>query len=302
MKAKIDIGAPGYVGGSMAAEVLGYSTFGTPYDAWLKFMGKAPEPDEETKKRFEMGHQLEDFIAKQIERVYKVKLRKCNYAYVNEEHPWSICHPDRIATTKDGVTFPVEIKSASAYSAKKWGAEDSDEIPYGYLIQCYDYFHCGVPNPGYMWQVTFADNQLKRYIIHRDEAIEEAIFSRLNDIIENQWLNGFPPSPSNYDEAKAIWFGSTDGAIEADEAIAKKVERIDEIKEQIKNLEAEKDSLQTKVVDFMQDKSTLMHMGVKLATYKKQSKTSFDSARFKSEHEALFNQYQKTTEYMVLRT
>ena len=301
MKAKIEIGAPGFIGGSLGAKVLNCSNFGTPYDAWLAFMGKAPEPDEEIKERFEMGHQLEDFIAKQIERLYGVKARRCNYAYINPEHPWLICHPDRIATDKDGKTFPIEIKSASSFSARKWGAEDTDQIPYDYLIQCYFYFHTGVPNPGYMWQVTFADNQIRRYIIKRDEAIEEAIFTPLIDIVENRWMNGYPPEPSNYNEATQIWHMPTAGAIEGDEAIYEAVKKLDELKAEIKAIEEEQDKLKTQIVDFMQDKEKLMHNGEKLMTYKKVEQSRFDSKSFRKDHPQLADAYTTTTSYMQLR-
>lgn len=301
MKAKIEIGAPGYIGGSLIGKVLGLSTFGTPYDAWLTFMGKAPEPDEAMKARFEMGHQLEDFIAKQVERIYGVKLRKCNFAYIDPEHPWLICHPDRIATDKDGNTFPVEIKSASSFSAKKWGNEDTDEIPYDYLAQCYDYFHCGIPNPGWMWQITFADNQIRRYIIHRNEELEESMFSKLIDIVENRWMNGYPPEPSSFKEAKAIWSNPTSSAIEASGELYKKVQRLDEIKLVEKNLEAEADLIKKDIIEFMQDKELLMYQGQKIAMYKQISKESFDAKSFQKDHPELYKAYLKPASYMMLR-
>ena len=301
MKARIEIGAPGFIGGSLGAKVLNCSRFGTPYDAWLAFMGKAPEPDEATKERFEMGHQLEDFIAKQIERLYGVKTRRCSYAYFDPEHPWLICHPDRIATDKNGNTFPIEIKSASSFSARNWGVEDTDEIPYDYLIQCYFYFHVGVPNPGWMWQVTFADNQIRRYIIKRDEAIEGAIFTPLIDIVENRWMNGYPPEPSNYDEATQIWHMPTAGAIEADGEIYEAVRRLYELRDEKKSIEEEEDRIKTRIVDFMQDREMLMHNGEELMTYKKITSQRFDSKSFRKDHPQLADAYTTTTSYMQLR-
>ena len=300
MKARIPIGAPGFVGGSLAAAILGYSTFKTPYDAYLTFMGQAPEPDEETKERFEMGHQLEDFIAKQIERVYKVKLRRCNDAFVDPLHPWLICHPDRLAKDSEGNVFPIEIKAASSYSGRKWGAEDTDEIPYEYLIQCYDYFHCDVPNPGWMWQVTFSDNVLRRYIIKRNIEIEDAIFGKLIDIVENRWMNGYPPEPSNYEEATKIWSSPTEGAIEADAGIYDIVKKLEEIKAEKKSLSEEEDKLKMRIVEYMQDKEMLMYRGTKLMTYKCIEQSRFDSKAFRKEYPELADKYTTKSSFMRL--
>ena len=300
MRAKIEIGAPGYVGGSLGAAVIGYSGFMTEYEAYETFMGRAPEPDEATQKRFEMGHQLEDFIAKQIEREYGVKCRKCNYAYIDPDHPWLICHPDRIATDKDGNVFPIEIKSASYFSSKKWGAEDSDEIPYSYLIQCYFYFHCKVPNSGYMWQITFSDNTLKRNIIKYDPEIEEAIFSRIIDTVENRWLKGLPPAPSSYSEATKMYSAPTEGAIEADAEILLTVKKLKDAQQKMKVLSEEEDRLKADIVEYMQDKEKLTYQGEKLMTYKRIEQSRFDSKSFRKDHPELADAYTTKSSYMKL--
>ena len=300
MRARIPIGSAGFVGASLTAEALGLSTFGTPYDAWLKFMGKAPEPDNETKERFEMGHQLEDFIAKQIERVYGVKTRRCNDAYVHPEHPWLICHIDRMAIDKDGNKFPIEIKSASSFSARKWGSEDTDEIPYSYRVQCAQYFICGVPNSGYMWQITFADNKLTRYIIKRDEELEDLILSRIVDLVENHWLKGEVPAPSSFREASAIWSGNTKGAIEADETIVEAVNELRAIGKEKKTLTDREDVLKAQIVEYMQDKEKLMFCGEKLMTYTRIEQSRFDSKAFRKDHPELADAYTVKSSYMKL--
>ena len=300
MRARIPIGSAGFVGASLTAEALGLSTFGTPYDAWLKFMGKAPEPDEETKERFEMGHQLEDFIAKQIERVYGVKTRRCNDAYVHPEHPWLICHIDRMAIDKDGNKFPIEIKSASSFSARKWGSEGTDEIPYSYRVQCEQYFICGVPNSGYMWQITFADNKLTRYIIKRDEELESLILARIVDLVENHWLRGEVPAPSSYREASQIWEGDTAGAIEADAATLSAVKELDEIAESKRSLLEREDHLKAQIVEYMQGKEKLMYMGEKLMTYKRIEQSRFDTKSFRKDHPELADAYTVKSGYMKL--
>ena len=307
MRKDIPIGAPGYVGGSLGAAALGLSTFMTQYEAYQRFIGQAPEPDEETQKRFAIGHRGEDMVSDLIEEFYHVRLRRSSLAYVDSEHPWLICHPDRVAYLPNGERVPVEIKMASSYSARKWGEEDTDQIPYQYLVQCYFYHKTNVPNSGYMWQFTFADNQLRRYIIRFDEELERKIFDRLIDVVENQWMKGIAPAPENVADAKAMWFGETDGEIAADEDIIKVLGRLRAVKEEQKALEKERDQLETQLIDFMQDYGTLVSPsdGSRLATYRMQKSTRFDSKAFREasrRNERLYQEFQKTTSSMILRT
>ena len=301
IRAEIPAGAPGYVGGSLGAAAIGYSTFTTELEAYERFMGRAPEPTEEERKRFEFGHKAEDFVARLIQDEYGVRVQRTRYAYIDPDHPWLICHPDRIARMPDGTVFPIEIKTASYFSSRKWGAEESDEMPYQYLIQCYFYFHCNIPNPGWMWQVTFADNQLRRYVVRRDPEIERAIFSRIVDVVENRWMAGIAPAAADYGEATRIWAPAEGTAREADEATAEAVGRLRAVQADLRRLRAEEDALKTAVVEYMQGNETLTYRGERLATYRETAQRRFDSRRFQEDYPELAAEYMTTTSYRTLR-
>jgi Phage-related protein, predicted endonuclease len=147
MKRKIEVkNRKGIIGGSDVGAILGVSPYRTPYQAYVSFMGmEEEEKTPEVIERLAMGTELEEFIAKQITRVFGSKLRKSDYAYYREETPYIVCHPDRIEVGKDeeGRTVGVEIKSSSAFD-NSWGEPDTDQIPYTYLCQCLMYMYCGV--------------------------------------------------------------------------------------------------------------------------------------------------------------
>ena len=300
MRKRIPIGAPGYVGGSMAAEALGFSTFGTPYTAWQRFMGIAPAPDEEKRRIFKIGHRGEEMVADLIEDLYGVKLHRCPYAYVDEEHPWLICHPDRIAEAADG-PVPVEIKMASSFSARKWGDEDTDEIPYQYLIQCYQYFRTDVPSSGYMWQFTFADNQLRRYIIRRNRELEDRIYERLIDLVENHWMRGEVPEPSTAAEAMSIWHGDTDGDVVATDEVAAKAWRLREIRDEEAALREEADGLRKDIIAFMEGHRALISGGERVATYSMSRGRRLDTRALREEAPDIYDRFAIETESMSLR-
>ena len=306
MRKRIPIGAPGYVGASMVAEALNLSSFrdANEYSAWLKFTGNAPEPDDYKKMLFLAGHYAEGgLIAPLAEEAYGVKLRKEPYAYVCKEHPWLICHPDREATDKEGNEFPVEIKLVSSFSNKKWGNEDTDEVPYQYLVQCYTYFHCNVPNSDYMWLIAFCDGQLKRYIIRRNEKLENQIFDRLIDIVENRWMKGIAPAPVTASQASAKWSGeSAEESVVSDSGIEDAINRLRAIKDEKASLSDEEDRLKAKVIDFMAgNKWLLSENGERLATYYRTERSTFDSKSFRKDHPELADAYTRKSESMTLK-
>ena len=302
MKIKKDIedrkGLP--VGASSLAPHLGLSTYRTQYDAYLEFIGQRPEPTEEEQRRFDMGHALEDFIAKQAEKEYGLKVQKSNYAYMDPAYPILCCHPDRLVKgLVNGERIAMEIKSSSAYDGR-WGEEDSDEIPMDYMLQVMAYFICQVPCD-VVWLVRFSNNRLTRYIIRPNQELMDDIKAKFKAHVDNL-QSGWIPSPANYEEATTIYHIETHDAIDADSSTLKAYAELKDIKDLRKKLDDREDKLKAAIVDFMRDKAMLMKDGQKLATYKMQSRTAFDGKSFAAEHPEIYASYQKTSTYMVLRT
>lgn len=288
------------IGASSLGAHLGLSTYKTQYDAYLEYKGESPEPTEEQQKLFDMGHALEDFIAKRIEEEYGLKVQKSNYAYVDPSYPILCCHPDRLVKgLVNGERVAIEIKSSSAFDGR-WGKEDTDEIPMDYMLQVMGYFICQVPCD-VVWLVRFSNNRLTRYIIRPNQELIDDIKAKFQAHVDNL-ESGWIPSPANYEEATTIYHMDTHDAIEADSAILSAYSELKDIKEQKKALESREDELKTRIVDFMRDKALLMNGGQKLATYKMQSRNAFDSKRFEAEHPDIYSQYIKTSTAMVLRT
>lgn len=287
----------GIIGCSSIGKWLGVSRYGTPYDAYLEYMGMKPEPDTEAKERLEMGTALEEFIAKQAEKKYGVKMRR-SQAYADPALPFLICHPDRLVSgSADGRRIAVEIKSSSAYD-RRWGAIGSDEIPMDYLCQVMGYFICGVPCDE-VWLVRFSNNTLSRYIVQRDEELMASIVKMLKGIWE-KLRAGWKPDPSSYAEAVNIYTDITDDSVEASEDIHSAVERIDHIDEQIKELEEAKDSIKARVVSYLDGHSVLTYKGERLAKYSRVEQSRFDSRRFREDHPDMYEEYSAKSAYMKL--
>ena len=288
----------GVIGGSSLGATLGLSKYQSKHDVWLAWKGVEREVTKEQQEIFDMGHALEDFIAKQAEKKYGVKVKKTSLTYVHPQYDWLICHPDRLIVGKiDGKRVGMEIKSSSSYD-DRWGEVDTSEVPMDYLCQCHDYIMCDVCDV--VWLIRFSNNRLTRYIITKDEELEEMILSQAAEEL-SKWERGEEPAIEDYDEARSYYNEPTEGDVEADDEILKAFEELKEIKNSKKQMDDRADKLKAKVISFMKDKERVVdHFGKKLFTYKRYETTSFDKDALKDDYPALYELYVKKSSYMRL--
>lgn len=167
-----------------------------------------------------------------------------------------------------------------------------------YLCQCHDYIMCDVCDE--VWLIRFSNNRLTRYIIKKDEELEEMILSQAAEEL-SKWERGEEPAIEDYDEARSYYNEPTEGDVEADDEILKAFEELKEIKNSKKQMDDRADELKAKVISFMKDKERVVdHFGKKLFTYKRYETTSFDKDAFKDDYPALYELYVKKSSYMRL--
>ncbi len=303
IKVKRDVNdRKGIIGGSSIGAILGLSTYKSEYEAWEDFTGvEKPPVDDETQERFDMGHELEGFIAKQTERVYGVKLKASNFAYVHPQYSWLICHPDRIMVGKvNDKTIGVEIKSSSAFDSNRWGDADTSQVPMDYLCQCHSYMMCGVCDE--VWLIRFSNNRLTRYIVEKDEEMQDMILSRLVDWV-NKVKNGYIPVMTSLEQIKKAYNRPTEGIKEATDEIAEVVAKLRNSNAVKKRIDDEIDELKAKITLFMGEeaKRELMYNGKKIGSWYQTSRTSVDSKTLEAEQPDIYNKYSKTISYMVFK-
>ena len=286
----------GVIGGSSLGATLGLSKYQSKHDVWLAWKGVEREVTKEQQEIFDMGHALEDFIAKQAEKKYGVKVKKTSLAYVHPQYDWLICHPDRLVVGKiDGKRIGMEIKSSSSYD-DRWGEVDTSEVPLDYLCQCHDYIMCDVCDV--VWLIRFSNNRLTRYIIKKDEELEEMILSQAAEEMR-KWEDGEEPKIEDYEEARRYYSDSTEGDIEATDEILKIAEEIKSLKEQKKTMEDRIDELKAQIIVFMKDKKRLVdHFNNKLFSYTRIEQTNFDTKAFQKDYPKLYEEYTNKSSYM----
>ena len=286
----------GIIGGSSLGAMLGLSKYQSKHDVWLSWKGEERKVTEKQQEIFDMGHALEDFIAKQAEKKYGVKVKKTSLTYVHPQYEWLICHPDRLVVGKgDGKRVGIENKSSSSYD-DRWGQEDSSEVPMDYLCQCHDYIMCDVCDE--VWLIRFSNNRLTRYIITKDEELESMILAQAAEEMR-KWEDGEEPKIEDYEEARSYYSDSTEGDIEATDEILKIAEEIKSLKEQKKTMEDRIDELKAQIIVFMKDKKRLVdHFNNKLFSYTRIEQTNFDTKAFQKDYPKLYEEYTNKSSYM----
>jgi putative phage-type endonuclease len=161
------------IGGSDVAGILGLSPWDSPYDVWLKKVGRAPRTPEN--EYMWWGTQMEALIARRYTDKTGIELWNPKRFLTHPDHPVLIGSPDRLAM---GIPVGVEIKTASAFSASEWGAEGTDEIPVNYLLQCVHYLAL-TQFPRWDVAVLIGGNDFRIYTVRRDAKFEASLIEQL---------------------------------------------------------------------------------------------------------------------------
>lgn len=290
----------GTLGCSDIGAVYDASTYRTSRDVALAYRGEAPAPTEEQELAFQMGHLLEPMVAELIKSLYGMKLKGSKFRYLCAEEPRLGCHPDRLVIGDNSTA--VEIKTSSAFDNARWGEEDTDEIPYDYLLQCYGYFIC-LKNIKRVYLFRFSNNRLTRYTINRpEETVLKGIVSYLTE-----WMNkvesGWMPNPKTYAEAVKVW-KPTEGSAEATEEIKTKLGQILFYTAAESEAKKKKEDLKAEVVNYLNDnKVNALYdgAGVNLCNYGLVKKSSIDTDMLSEKYPNIAEECSKDASYNQLR-
>ena len=292
----------GIIGGSSYGACQGLSTYKSPHQVALQFLGKeaTEEITPDKAEALEMGHQLEDFIAKQGERLFGVKMKRSNFAYVHNDYDWLICHPDRVIVGKvDGKVIGVEIKSSTAWD-DRWGAPDTDQVPFDYLAQCHLYMQCGVCDE--VWLLRFSNNRVTRYIITADEVLEDRLLAGAVRFVEN-CRQGILPAIDDYEEAKKVYLSrKCEGDVLGTEEMLETARKLKEVSKAKNEAEKEANALKAKLLPLMHGKKTLIdNHGDKVITLSYVSKMTLDAKKVEAEYPDIYQKCLKDSGYNMFR-
>lgn len=298
------------IGGSDIAAIVGLNQYKTPMQIWESKVN--PVQDEVTSEPAYWGNVLEDVVAKEYAKRTGRKVQRINTQLRHRDFDFAVANIDRAVINpdicgnvrwKDGKLTTdrlLECKTANGFSVKQWGEVGSDQVPDSYLIQCQWYM--GVTGASICdLAVLIGGQDFRIYTIARDDEL-------INDLLQQGaafWelvKNNVAPDPVNYPEAVKKWANSDPSlSVQADDLLINDLDKIQSIKAQVKELETQEDEIKARVVYALKEAETLTYQGVKVATCKTQTRTSFDTKAFEKDYPDLYAQYKKTSSTRVLR-
>jgi predicted phage-related endonuclease len=280
-----------FLGGSDAAAVIGVSPWATPVELWMQKTGRAPraEPDQVQQKRYDRGHKLEPFIRdmavdKLRDMGLTVELVACNERYVDPEYGFMSCEIDfEVRLTGaiviggrevifDGEHVNADAKSVTGFARKKWGEEDTEDVPIEYAAQFM--FGLMVTKRRFCLVAALRSfDDVDVYWTVRDDETIAGMRSKLAEFWTSHVLPDVPPDPLRFDDIKALFPVDDGTAREASELIVDAVHKLKTVKADIKRLEEAEEALTFEIAEFISPHARLVWQGADIATWKAQSDT-----------------------------
>ena len=122
------------LGGSDAGAVCGLNPYSSPLQVFCdKTTEEVQDHDNESMRQ---GRDLEEYVAKRFMEETGKKVRRSNFMYRSEEHPFMIADVDRLIVGEDA---GLECKTANAYNADKW---KDGKIPAHYIYPVLPLYGC----------------------------------------------------------------------------------------------------------------------------------------------------------------
>lgn len=308
-----------FLGGSDAAAVMGLSPWATPVELWEQKTGrkKKEAPNAVQQRIYDRGHRLEPFIRDMVVDKLRangldVELITSNERYIDPEYAFLSCEIDfelRLTgevvigdevITLDGEHVNGDAKSVTGFARKKWGEEDTEDVPIEYAAQ----FMHGLMVTGRRLCIVAAlksFDDVDIYWVRRDDETIEGMRPKLVSFWVDHVLADVPPDPIEFSDIKALFPVDNGQAIEASVEVASKVRDLAEIKKRIKGLEDDAELLQFAIADFISPNSILEYEGKEIATWKGQQTTRLDQKALEEAHPDIAAKFKKTTTVRVLR-
>jgi putative phage-type endonuclease len=273
------------IGGSDVAAILGLSPWRSAVDVFLD--KTSPVVDLETSEPMYWGIVLEEVVAKEYSSRTGRKVQRLTKMLSHPEHPWMLANLDRVIVTpgsrarwEDGKLLGadglLECKTASAYKAAEWSANDEDAVPTYYAAQCFWYLAV----TGAQWIDVACLIGGQRYVqkrIERDEAVIASLIERCGAFWHNHVLTGIAPEPTSGEDAASLFPQDNGELVEANPKTLELIYRARELKAQIAALELELDGdkkagvmgVTGELKRFIGEASGIAIAGQTLATWKK---------------------------------
>ncbi len=301
------------IGGSEIASVMGLNKYQSPYELWcVKTFRTEPFSGNDMT---EFGTVMEDYVAKRYAEItgYTVEKDNTHYNGNNVDAPQLVGNIDRLVTLPDGSKRILECKTArdptqsDMLDSKSWGDGNSyyngkqissdDRIPTNYYLQVQQYMLITGVHSADLCVLFRTDCSVRIYSIPFNQEICNQIIASSRKF----WIAVLDDTAPKMEVRDLTKVEKTSGAKEIDNEELSLISKLRNIKEQIDELEKEKEELEFKLKETFSIYDTLTVDNQPVATWKVQSRKGLDSKKLKQDRPDIYNQFIKETTTRVLR-
>lgn len=272
------------LGGSDAGAVLGLNKYKGPYQLWMEKKGLISDevPDNEA---MWFGREAEELVVKRFETETGKKVKRSNFSFQSVEHPFMLANVDRLIV---GEKAGLECKTANIFADKEYA---EGYIPDSYYAQCYHYMAVTGLDRWYL-AVLVPGKSFHTYCIDRDEEQINALIEAEEEFWDS--LSGSIPPAASYQDSQALadyYSESTEDSIEID--ADPQINRLDEIKVLIKDLDKEKKTLENQLKQKLGECQSGFTVSGSKVTWKPATTKRLDTDRLKTERPEIYTEYLK---------
>ena len=284
----------GFIGGSDISAVMGMNRYTTPLQLWSEKTGKLEPKDLSDNEAVEMGHELEETVARMFTKRTGKKVRRAPKNYTHKEFDYMRCQVDRLV---EGTDELLECKTASLWKEQEWA---DDEIPQEYILQVNWQLGITGRNIGHIavliggQKFVYKEIKFDKLVFTAQEVAAGAFWNMIQDKTppvaigdDNKFIVELHPKEENAELQQAQ---------ELNDSIA----MIQQLKATIKDTIDQKDELEAKLKQVIGDNLGVLTDEYKV-TWKEQTSVRVDVKLLKEEQPEIYNRYATPSSTRVLR-
>lgn len=228
-----------------------------------KIGAKEPE-DLSDKEVVQMGLVMQEPIMREYARRKQINFKDADYALYHPQHSFLASHFDYIS--EDGKTL-YEVKNLGVHQRKKYGDDGSDDVDLGYRVQC---LHEATVHriESVVLVVCFGGQEIVGFPQTFSADMMEIHIKEMAEFWGRIQSRMFDPETMG-DAARLVYRKDSGKDAIASQQVEAACMQLKAIKQRIKDLEAEEETLQNSLQGYMMDASQLVSFdGSVLATWK----------------------------------
>jgi predicted phage-related endonuclease len=234
-----------------------------------------------------MGHVMQPVIGRLVSERLKMELKDADYSLTHPTESWLRSHFDFISA--DGSSL-VEVKNYSAGVRNKFDT-DTNRIPqadYAQLVH-----EATVHNLNHIYlAVLFGGQELQTFEFNITDQEKEDLIKKMA-VFWGHVKNNTQPPAETIEQTKLLYPVSNENVIMASMNMEKGIQHLKQMKEQIKQLEAQAEEIETYLRDQMREASEIRSVsGDVLVTWRSSKPTKrFSSTLFQSAMPDIYDQF-----------